>query len=382
MRGAREKGRGLFATTDLKAGELILCEKAFTVSFSSDSEAEIYTVLNLNTNSGVLGTQATLTFNLIQKMLHNPAAATRFFGLFDGGYTPKGELREVDGVTVIDTFRAAAIGEYNVFGCPAVRSSDESRTRKSASDPYSASGVWITASYINHDCAGNASRSFIGDLMIVTATKDIAKGTEITMPYRAAEGDNTKTQEALKKGWKFKCGCYICTAEANTGGSQASRRRQLVAEAEALMQTYRLSATFRPSKGIIAKAQKLYNQLEATYNKTLFERIPRLGLIDLGLWLLNVQPPNSNTKHVIDRALEILHNCGYLVEVKGKQVNVDYSHCFLHSAAVDAAVHAAHASYFKGDVVIGKQFEAFAKRLYATRFGELRGYAERYGDRS
>lgn len=376
----KKGGRGLFTTSPLKAGDLILCEKAFLVSFHSDAEAETYTIMNLNTNVGVMGTQATLMFNLTQKTLHNPTAAARFFDLFDGGYIPKCKVPQVDGVTVVDTFQLAAIREHNAFGCPNVRSTDNHDPSEMDHDPRSATGIWITASYINHACDGNAIRSFIGDLMIVRATKDIPEGVEITMPYRMAEADNKETRKALEKTWGFKCACELCVVEMKTGGSHASKRRQLLTEAEALLENNPQNARAQPpSKELMAKAQRLYDQLAATYDKTLFKAMPRLGLIDLGLWLINAQTKNANPKDVVDRAIETLRNCGYVIEMKGREVKVDHQHCFTHAAAEDAAVHAAHALVFNGDDVLGKQFEELAKKLYVTRLGELRGYEDRYG---
>lgn len=56
--------------------------------------------------------------------------------------------------------------------------------------------MWIKASYINHARVSNAFRSFIGDLMIMHAMKDVAKGTEITMPYRTPDWDAAETRKA------------------------------------------------------------------------------------------------------------------------------------------------------------------------------------------
>lgn len=379
VREIDKKGRGLCAAQDLKAGDLVLCEKAFTVAFASDSEAETYVLLNVNTNSGATGTQATLMFTLTQKMLHNSSAAASFFDLYDGGYTPKCTAPQVDGVTVVDTFQVAATTQFNAFGCPNVRTTDTPDASEMDSDPRSATGIWINASYINHACDGNAMRSFIGDLMIVRATKDIAKGTEITMPYRAGGLDHVENRKTLQKYWKFKCACDVCIVEMKTGETQSSRRRQLATETETLLKNNRHTAFSHPSKEIIATAQKLYTQLEATYDNALFAGKPRLALIDLGLWLLSAQPQNPSSKAVIDRAVEILRNCGYGVEVKGRELKIDYTHCFVHNAAVDAAMHASHACFFKGDRVLGGQFEKFGKKLYVMRCGVEVGFDERYG---
>lgn len=379
VRQAGSKGRGLFATKDFKAGDLIMCEKAYLVSFSSDSEAETYTVMNLNTNVGVIGTQATLMFNLTQKMLHNPNAAAKYFDLY-GGTKQKFTPTQIDGVTVVDTFEIAAIREHNAFGCPSVRSTDIPKDSDVDADPRSASGIWITASYMNHACDGNAARSFIGDLMIIRATKDIAKGAEIMMPYRMADVDPTVNRKALQHGWKFKCECDLCVTEAKAGGSHLSKRRQLVEEIERLMKNNTLTATSRPSKETVAKAQKLYTQIAATYDDKIFKDRPRLGLADLGLWLLNAQPPMANPRNVIDRAVEILRNCGYAVNfVKGgKEVKLDTKNCFLHLATLDAAMHAAAACSFNGQDALGRQFEDFAKKVYEIRMGTLIGFKERY----
>ena len=365
----------------MKAGDLVICEKAFLVALHSDNETETYTVLNLNTNSGVIGTQATLMFNLTQKMLHNPAAAAKYFDLCSGS-NQKFAPQQVDGVTVVDTFEIAAIREHNAFGCTSVRSTDTPQASDMDADPRSASGIWITASYINHACDGNACRSFVGDLMIIRATKNIVKGTEVTMPYCFADADPIKNRKTIQKGWKFKCECDLCVVESKTGGSHLSKRRQLVSEAETLMKSHQQSATARPSKDVVARAQNLYSQIAATYDDKTFKDMPRLGLIDLGLWLLNAQPPMANPQNVIDRAVEILRNCGYgvaFIKGGGKDVKFDPAHWFLHSGVADAAMHAAHACFFRGDEGLGGQFEAFAKEVYEIRLGTLVGFGERYG---
>lgn len=56
VRKTQHKGCGLLAVKDMKAGDLIMCEKAFLIAFHSESETTLYTLLNLNTNSGTMGT--------------------------------------------------------------------------------------------------------------------------------------------------------------------------------------------------------------------------------------------------------------------------------------------------------------------------------------
>lgn len=52
-------------------------------------------------------------------------------------------------------------------------------------------GIWTLASYTNHSCYSNASRSFIGDMMVVRASQDLAPNTELTFWYHPPF-DNSK----------------------------------------------------------------------------------------------------------------------------------------------------------------------------------------------
>lgn len=68
-----------------------------------------------------------------------------------------------------------------------------------------------------------------------------------------------------------------------------------------------------------------------------------------------------------------MRNCGHKVEMKGRELKIGFTNCYQHPAAVDAAVHAAQACFFKGDAHVGKQWGDFAKKLYLVRNGALVG---------
>ena len=101
VRDTAGRGRGLFATRDIKAGELVLCEKAFCVAFETDEKTNRSVVLNFNLDSISIGSHATLVVRLVQKMLYNPLQAASFLQLYDGGYTPKSG-HVVDDITAVD----------------------------------------------------------------------------------------------------------------------------------------------------------------------------------------------------------------------------------------------------------------------------------------
>lgn len=143
VRSVGQRGKGLFATKDLKAGDVILVEKAFCIAFESETDNVTHMIMNLNTNTIRTGPHAMLYYSLVRKLSDNPNQAKRFLQLHDGGYTPKCTAQTVDGVTAIDTFQVAAITEHNCFGCANTSTADEIGA-KSSSDKMSGSvGLWI-----------------------------------------------------------------------------------------------------------------------------------------------------------------------------------------------------------------------------------------------
>jgi len=164
---AGSHGNGLFAACDIAAGELIMCEKALAVAFDSDRGQSGLTVLDAKSQRQLAGTQASLMFDLIGKILHSPADARHFFQVYDAGYPSKCPIDLVDGLVPVDVFRAQAIVQHNCFGCPTVSTTSKAAIKQSKSSTgYPSTGLWVTAAYTNHACNGNAMRSFIGDLTV------------------------------------------------------------------------------------------------------------------------------------------------------------------------------------------------------------------------
>ena len=363
-------GRGLFAAKSFTAGQLILCEKALCVAFDSDGILESYTILDPKTQRASTGTQATLLFSLVQKLLYSPELASEYFNLFDGGYPLKTSPQIVDGLVTVDAFRTQAIIQHNCFGCPTVRSSSKSAQKQSASlAGYYSTGFWMRASYINHACDGNAMRSFIGDMMVVRATRDIAEGEEILMPYRLPDAINAATQEELQKLWGFKCDCRICGAEAASTASQRKYRSQLIEKARNLLSS---------DKSKTAQVENIFAKLQGGYDERVFEVRPRLGLVALGQWLCQAYKRSGSRDKVIKTALALLRDLGFVVIITGKKISIDRQNSAMDGAAIDAAMYAAHAYRSRGDIKLGNQMEEFAKSLYLVMNGETRDFEERY----
>lgn len=65
-------GRGLFTTAAIKAGELLLCEKAFAYAFAYDENEQLNRdvtyVIDPHANSVTMGTQVELVRMIVQKI--------------------------------------------------------------------------------------------------------------------------------------------------------------------------------------------------------------------------------------------------------------------------------------------------------------------------
>lgn len=85
----KSHGRGLFTTKDVKAGELLLCEKAFVTAFATD-ESQATTKMDQPKESDADGSEwrlklrAELAANALVKLFRNPSVVSVFADLYPG----------------------------------------------------------------------------------------------------------------------------------------------------------------------------------------------------------------------------------------------------------------------------------------------------------
>ena len=99
---AGDKGRGLFATRDVKFGGLLLCSKAFSVCHKEVANTRLAVLVNLKAKRGQEGTHSQLVQELIQVLYHNPKKAEKFYELNSGDYQ-RVPREMVDGLPVADS---------------------------------------------------------------------------------------------------------------------------------------------------------------------------------------------------------------------------------------------------------------------------------------
>ena len=101
-------GLGLFTTKFIKAGELLLCEKAFAHCYAgsqdeaSENGSKVSLLVNIHTNKMTMGTQSNLITTVVQKLWRNPALLSEFNTLHHGSYEAVC-VTSVDEKPVIDT---------------------------------------------------------------------------------------------------------------------------------------------------------------------------------------------------------------------------------------------------------------------------------------
>lgn len=178
----------------------------------------------------------------------------------------------------------------NAFGC-ALASKDVDQT---AADSRECSGIWIQASYINHSCMANCTRNFIGDMIIVRATKDITADTELGFWYVDIT-NRDKVQDLLYSNWGFRCTCTICQDDLKTPQAVKVKRKQQNA---AIIKNF---------------SKNGMQQLEKTYMSRA-RKTPRLELAQLYVAVARQARIVGDSKTMISSALSSLEALGFVLE--------------------------------------------------------------------
>ncbi|KAF2740105.1 SET domain-containing protein [Polyplosphaeria fusca] len=268
------RDRGLFALHQIAEGDLIMAEKAFTVVFGHEPTAltgMTYDVRDDLIRVSPLG----LTKAIVQKLLNNPSqieSVMRSYSDWTGTETSKHVHTTADG-PVIDVFRVHDIVSRNAFG-PGAQFGEETAHKAST-------GFWPHAAYINHSCLPNARKEYIGDLMLLYATRAIEPGEEIFHAYDE-NADFDARQASLRRTWGFECKCEVCEAERADGAEIRRKRVGLVAEADAFVEKESWAGVKRL---VLRRAQKLVRDIEGSYEGERWDGLPKKGAEGLKVWI-------------------------------------------------------------------------------------------------
>ncbi|KAF2032819.1 SET domain-containing protein [Setomelanomma holmii] len=266
-----DMGRGLFAKRNISAGELIMCEKAFCVLWGHDKEAMTAMTYDLR-DDRIRVSPVGLSKAIVQKLISNPAQIDKVLDLY-GDYQGAGKSLSTPEGAVVDVFRIHDIMSRNAFG-PGNQFGEEGARNAST-------GLWIYAAYINHSCLPNAKKEYIGDLMIVRATRNISAGEEIFHAYDGSSDYDTR-QAALMTTWGFECKCALCKAEKKDSLEVRRKREELRGEADTFVAREHWANAKRLT---IVKAQRISKGIEETYNADRYKYLPKMAGSSIQEWL-------------------------------------------------------------------------------------------------
>lgn len=164
------------------------------------------------------------------------------------------------------SFLAEKVLSLNAIGAPQT-------SRRSFHDPQAVGielesgfphcGLWLLGARINHDCRGNCRRSFIGDMLIIRATRDLDANTELLFPY--AERHQLEPWIALAcrlQRWDILCNCDECRSAKEIPEATMEQRRNLYEELDRVLYSQ------GPERcGNDTRARKKLKRLEDTYPK-------------------------------------------------------------------------------------------------------------------
>lgn len=173
--------------------------------------------------------------------------------------------------------------------------------------PDHACGLYIKASHVNHSCYSNVRPSFIGDILILRATRNVAAGQELCFSYAVPKADHSyeKMKENLQN-WGFDCRCEICIQDQETLNETKDRRT-------ALLKEWELAAKNVIGEAGLANMERLLAAIEQTY-PVAAATAPRLALWDPCLALTRVYASMDDPMRTITTAWKVLAALGFVVE--------------------------------------------------------------------
>lgn len=268
------RGRGLFASADIPKGALIMAEKAFCVAWAHEDLALSAMTYDIR-DDRIRVSPAGLTRAVVQRLLMNPSQMDRMYALH-GDYQGDGkDIRATEDGPVVDVCRVHDIVSRNGFGL---------------GSPYGAqgtsTGIWTYTAFVNHSCVSNAEKEFVGDLIVIRASRHIPAGQEILHSY-IESADYDERQGVLMSTWGFTCGCELCKAEKADSVAVRRKRRELAGEADAFVAKEPCGNAKRLT---VAKAQRLAKAIEETYDEKRFKGLPRVGANRIREWLAQAAP--------------------------------------------------------------------------------------------
>lgn len=276
VQGMSDGGYGLFATQDIGAGDLVLCEKAFAIITSQDAKAKPAYFVSLHDRGSGVSVHSkygmALRRSAFDKISRNKSTTTQLndlmYGVDGGNHQPPDEGAYNDAF-----FVSTLVHRYAVT--PA-------HSRGPILDIRS--GLWARASHLHHSCMPNSTRTSVGDLLIVRATRAIKCGEQLFISLYPLCNDYGVMKASLSADPTAQqvCSCATCVAEEQTSPAQRAVRQKILKSLPALNKSFSSlgkSSTSVELGKMAKRVTELAKELATTYDDNVFtDGIPRRGL--------------------------------------------------------------------------------------------------------
>lgn len=317
VKDSKAGGRGLFATRDLMLGELVLCEKAFCSIFEKDKDwfaAWEYSQGKLS----MAASTASLWDIGVEKLMLNPSLISDAMNL-RGHYEGIGdEPVRVDDVDVVDVFQFRSIIESNAFGLPtpskqrATRPFGHTAEHQGATQLGDNTGLFLKVSMMNHSCIPNVRKIFLGDVIIIRATRPISKGEEILQSYAQTDADVNERRPMLESTWHFRCNCKLCSVEEKESDEKLRNRDTLERRANSLGMAIKNSSV---STEEVSKADVLLRSLKSSYDAELYKTLPRKACTYLYVGLIHHYHRQGQRSRCMSAVTSLFDMLGWKLEI-------------------------------------------------------------------
>lgn len=221
VKDSPNRGRGLFATETIKAGQLILACRAFaTVVFEQVPEKKWHTISRKRSDETL---PPALITAITQILTDCPEKCSEFYSLYGGDEYSNNKSSNRQALQV-DEKRIRDICNYNAFGYGGFGETVSQNC---------ITGIWILPSYINNNCIdANSVWALNADFMFVRAFHDIPKGAEIFICYMTPT--ESRSQSLLDR-YGFACDCRLCKRDRRDDLKTQNFRAGLKAKLEMLL---------------------------------------------------------------------------------------------------------------------------------------------------
>lgn len=201
-------GKGCFALTDVKAGGRVLVEKCHM--WIHEYEDAIDTLNELIRHFEELSNEDQKRYLSLYPRLR-PDRITQLHRILSGPLSDGTQLAPDE----IDTYiRVELIYQTNAFEMGGRKLNEDGTIARPIS------GVFLTASRLNHCCDPNLSYSthMKPGFIVCTAAKDIKKGDELTISYNPY-GTRHDRREWLRTDYDIACRCSVCRPQRDQNGN-------------------------------------------------------------------------------------------------------------------------------------------------------------------